>query len=271
MMKNMIPDRERKQKLEARLTGCEFGSKVLAFVTVDSTNLVLKRELERLPHGTLAIAEEQTFGRGRRGRSWQSPAGTGVWMSLLIKNLPKTDKAPMITIVAALAVARALREISDADCLIKWPNDIVLGGRKICGILTEMCTTENGQMGIIVGIGINISQCEFPAELAQTATSLKIETGCEFDRLEIVGRIMCHFEDLYRQFLQGGDLQNLQEEYNQLLVNAGKEIQIISEHDPFRGIGIGIDAQGRLLVESGGTVKAVLSGEVSVRGIYGYC
>lgn len=264
-----VPDRLTRHELESRLADCEFGRTVLAFDRVPSTNQVLKENMDERPHGMLAIAEEQTMGKGRRGRAWQSPPGTGIWMSLLLKNMRQPELGPMVTIVAALAVERAIGETL-GDVRIKWPNDIVIRGKKVCGILTEMSAEVDYVHGIVVGIGINVHQTEFPEELSETATSLYLETGKHFSRPELVERILRHFEKLYELFLRDGDVRSLCEEYNGALVNAGEKIRVIAGEESFTGIGQGIDSRGRLLVQTDGGVRTVRSGEVSVRGVYGY-
>ncbi|MCD8119156.1 MAG: biotin--[acetyl-CoA-carboxylase] ligase [Lachnospiraceae bacterium] len=315
------PDHLTRHELESRLWDCAFGHEVLAFDRVTSTNQVLKEGMDDRPHGLLAVAEEQTMGKGRRGRAWQSPPGTGIWMSLLIKDLHRTECAPMVTLVAALAVRQAIEEMlgraeipdgePDGTCeemsvpeifagkptdmsgeeeaalehdtgkpiesaatlpqvQIKWPNDIVIGGKKVCGILTEMVTEVDYLHGIIVGIGINVHQAKFPPEIAQTATSLYLATGRHPNRPELAERILRGFEKKYDIFSKDQDLRSLRGEYNRALANAGKQIRVLDGEDSFNGIGVGIDDGGRLLVETPEGMKTVRSGEVSVRGIYGY-
>lgn len=291
-----VPDRLTKHELESRLVDCPFGREVLAFDRVSSTNQVLKEGMDEKPHGLLAIAEEQTTGKGRRGRAWQSPPGTGIWMSLLLKDLHETECASMVTLVAALAVKQAIDEAlqrsaerddmtvpgigrqaggqdeekSASAVRIKWPNDLVIGGKKVCGILTEMVTEVDYLHGIIVGIGINVHQEDFPPDISQTATSLYLTTGRHLNRPELVELILRCFQKKYEIFSKDLSLRSLRSEYNGALVNAGEQIRVIDGENSFSGVGVGIDDSGRLLVETEDGLEAVRSGEVSVRGIYGY-
>ena len=180
-------------------------------------------------------------------------------------------KAPMLTLVMALAVARAIREQTGAEALIKWPNDIVVQGRKICGILTEMSTEMTWINYVVIGIGINVNQNEFPEELKDCASSLKMETGRRFRRSHLIAAVMEHFEMYYEQFLQEGSLAGFRKEYNELLVNKDRQVKILEPGNHYEAYALGIDDTGELIVEKeDGSVQNIFAGEVSVRGIYGY-
>ena len=173
------------------------------FKETDSTNIQAKAGGEKgEPHGTLYVAESQEWEEGRRGRRWESPAGESIYMSLLLRPEFPPVKAPMLTLVMALAVARALREQTGVDVQIKWPNDLVVQGRKICGILTEMSIEMTWINYVVIGIGINVNQNEFPEDLKDCASSLKMETGRRFRRSHLIAAVMEHFEMYYEQFLQ---------------------------------------------------------------------
>lgn len=264
-----VPDKISKHELESRLSDCEFGRRVLYFDSTQSTNQVLRADPE-LEHGVLAVADEQTMGRGRRGRSWQSPPGTGISMSFLIRDLHDPERCTMITILAALAVRKALNRVTGMECMIKWPNDILIHERKVCGILTEMSTEESYVNWVIVGIGINVSQTGFDEELREKATSLLLEGGKKYNRADIIEWVMRYFEEYYGKFRQGKDLSAFTEEYNNALINAGRKVEAQSEREIITGVGAGIDSRGRFIVDQGGTCKLIASGEVSVRGVYGY-
>lgn len=192
-------------------------------------------------------------------------------MSLLLRPEFQPVKAPMLTLVMALAVARALRERTGVDVQIKWPNDLVVQGRKICGILTEMSTEMTWINYVVIGIGINVNQNEFPEELKDCASSLKMETGRRFRRSHLIAAVMEHFEMYYEQFLQEGSLAGFRKEYNALLVNKDRQVKILEPGNHYEAYALGINDTGELIVEKeDGSVQNIFAGEVSVRGIYGY-
>lgn len=261
---------------EAELLSClktEWaGGRTVYFDATDSTNVQAKRLAEaHAPHGTLVVSDRQDGGKGRRGRSWASPSGVGIWMSLILRPEIAPSSASMLTLAAALAVREGIREETGLSPLIKWPNDLVLNGMKICGILTEMSTELMEIQYVITGIGINVNQREFPSEIRDTATSLSLEAGRCFRRSSLIAAILKAFEKDYAAFLKTGDLSLLLEEYNACLVNRGKEVCILDPSGEYRAVAEGIDESGSLLVTlPDGTRREIISGEVSVRGIYGY-
>lgn len=248
------------------------GAKLVYYPETDSTNN-RARQLgeEGWPHGTLAVADCQLAGKGRRGRNWASPRGTGIWMSLLLRPKLAPQEASMVTLVAALAVAKGIRQSCGLDSRIKWPNDIVCSGKKVCGILTEMSTEVEWIRYVVVGIGINVNTRSFPEELKDRATSLKIELGRDVKRAKIVAAVMEAFEGYYEIYEKDRDLSELIQEYNQLSANVGKDVRVLDPKGEYSGRALGIDSSGSLLVQcQDGQVRPVISGEVSVRGIYGY-
>ena len=248
------------------------GREVYYFDQIDSTNTRAKQLGEKgAPHGTLVIAEEQSAGRGRRGRAWKSPGGSSIYMSMLLRPEIPPTKAPMLTLVMGVSTAEGLREYTGLDIQIKWPNDIILKGKKLAGILTEMSTEIDCVNYIVIGTGINVNVTRLPKELAEKATSLRMETGQIMRRSEIIASIMKRFEKNYGLFMENGDLRPLQKKYNNLLLTREKEVRIISGKEAYLAYALGINENGELMVrESDGTMKAISGGEISVRGICGY-
>lgn len=269
--------------------------KEIHYEELDSTNLQAKRlarqrkdEMGQVQgsgdteSGIVLTADLQTAGRGRLGRSWESPRGAGLWMSLLFRPELPPASASMLTLVAALAVARGIEEVSSVRTQIKWPNDLVADGKKVCGILTEMHANLHQIEYVVIGIGINVNTTEFPEELQQKATSLYLcsEQKTELDILK--KEILKSFDQLYKEFCRCGDLSALRTVYEEQLANKGREVRILpadsqktggmeKSGDSLCGTCLGINEKGELLVRrADGFVETVVSGEVSVRGIYGY-
>ena len=236
----------------------------------DSTNLWIKRlAKEGASEGTLALAEFQSAGRGRLGRSWEVPEGTSVMMSILLRPKFEPQYAPTLTLVMGMAVAKAVKNLG-FDVSIKWPNDVVVSHKKICGILTEMGVRDGKIDYAVIGVGINVNIKEFPEEMADKATSLYLESGKEFDRSQIPGLVMEAFEEFYEKFLATCDLSGLKEEYESILANYNQPVRVLAK-EPYEGVARGITDGGELLVEkTDGTIVAVSAGEVSVRGLYSY-
>ena len=236
----------------------------------DSTNLWIKRlAKEGASEGTLALAEFQSAGRGRLGRSWEVPEGTSVMMSILLRPKFEPQYAPTLTLVMGMAVAKAVKTLG-FDVSIKWPNDVVVSHKKICGILTEMGVRDGKIDYAVIGVGINVNIREFPEEMADKATSLYLESGKEFDRSQIPGLVMEAFEEYYEKFAATCDLSGLKEEYESILANYDQPVRVLAK-EPYEGVARGITDGGELLVEkTDGTIVAVSAGEVSVRGLYSY-
>ena len=237
---------------------------------IDSTNLWIKRlAKEGAPEGTLALAEFQSAGRGRLGRSWEVPEGTSVMMSILLRPKFEPQYAPTLTLVMGMAVAKAVKSLG-FDVSIKWPNDVVVSHKKICGILTEMGVRDGKIDYAVIGVGINVNIKEFPEEMVDKATSLYLESGKEFDRSQIPGLVMEAFEEYYEKFAATCDLSGLKEEYESILANYNQPVRVLAK-EPYEGVARGITDGGELLVEkTDGTIVAVSAGEVSVRGLYSY-
>lgn len=265
------PDLMNKVELESIRNTTWAGQEIYYYDVTDSTNIRAKELAEEgHPGGTLVVADRQEAGRGRRGRSWDSPPGTGIFMSLLLKPEMNPNHASMLTLVAAMAVARAISKCAGTEALIKWPNDIVIGGKKICGILTEMSAQFDFINHIVIGIGINVHNEHFPEEIAETAGSILLQTGKRIRRAELIEQILEQFEHYYAIFMETEDLSGLVKEYNSILVNMNKSVRVLDPKEPFEGKAMGITKKGELIVDTWESRKMVSSGEVSVRGLYGY-
>lgn len=197
------PDVLLSDEIQSQLETKWFGRKISYFDVIDSTNSEIKRQAEKeLIPGMLAIAEKQTLGRGRKERHWESPAKTGIWMSFAVKPDLPPYKASMITLVTALAVAKAIKDVTGLNTEIKWPNDIVIGSRKVVGILTEMSAEMTTINYVVIGIGINVNMESFPAELEDKATSLYIAGGTKVRRSSIVAKFGKYFENIMKSFVR---------------------------------------------------------------------
>ncbi|KAE9636214.1 MAG: BirA family transcriptional regulator [Epulopiscium sp.] len=248
------------------------GRKIVHYHQIDSTNKEAKKlAASGEKEGTIVISEEQLAGRGRLGRTWISPAGTGIWMSVILRPSIAPTDASKITLLAGLAVCEGIKEATGLPVQIKWPNDLVLHNKKICGILTEMSAEMEKINYIILGIGINVNTDSFPEDLKNTATSLKIEGEKEYDRKEIVKAILMYLEQYYELYMKNQDMEDLLEKYKNHCLTLGKEVKIIHRNEEFIGKAVDLSKEGELMVEKqDGQVITVFSGEVSVRGLYGY-
>lgn len=248
------------------------GRNLKFYESIGSTNAQAKAEAENgAPHGTLVVADMQTAGRGRRGRGWDSPAGTNIYFTLALKPDFLPDKAAMLTLVMAHAVSRGITLETGLQCGIKWPNDIVVKGRKVCGILTEMSAEPDYIQYVVIGVGINVGKQEFAPALADKAVNLEEVCGGSVSRSSLLAHIMSAFEEDYELFEAAGDLSGLLTSYNEMLVNRDAQVRVLDPKGEYNGVARGITAGGELLVETeDGSIREVYAGEVSVRGIYGY-
>lgn len=265
-------------EIESYLNPDGFCKRVEYHGSIDSTNLRAKYLAEKgEPEGTLVVAEEQTAGRGRRGRGWVAEPVVGIWMSLVLRPVLPPAALSGITLIAALAVNRAIRENCGVESQIKWPNDIILNGKKLCGILTEVSSETDYLHYAVTGIGINVNTVQFPPDMAEYATSIYQQTGQWVDRAALIGRFANIYGGYYQRYVQDGHMGSFIEEYDRMLANRNRQVKVyhgmVEEADPSAaetGIARGIDESGALLVEIDGCYKRIVSGEVSVRGLYGY-
>lgn len=262
-----MTERYGQQALEHALQTKRLGRPLHFYAETDSTNArIAALAAAGAAEGALAVAELQTAGRGRRGRAWQAPAGTGIWMSLLLRPAIPPTQAPLLTLLAGLAVTAAIRGETGLSPQIKWPNDILLDGKKLVGILTEMDGDMDAVRAVTLGIGINVNTEAFPPELADTATSLLLAGGRAYDRAALLARVLAEFEARYDVFLTAGFAPFLAE-YRADCMTIGAEVWVIGR-EYWAGTALDITPEGELLVRRAdtGAEEVVFSGEVSIRG-----
>lgn len=237
--------------------------------TLTSTNTVLRDAARNgAPHGSLCLCECQTGGRGRLGRSWSSPEGMGVWLSVLLRPDMTPERAPLITFCAALAMNRAIRSVCGLSPAIKWPNDVVLDGRKVCGVLMEMGFDQDGGMFIIAGTGLNVRRGAYPPELADRAVALE-ELTARLSRSDLIAAYLNAMEDVLAS-VEAQGLAGIMDEFRAASCTLGSQVQVIAPEETFTGVAEDMDETGALLVRTDSGLRRVLAGDVSVRGVMGY-
>jgi len=262
-----LPDLLRPEEVYPRLTTKILGREICYFSSIASTNdEAKKRAMAGCPEGTLVITEMQLGGRGRLSRGWFSPMAKGIWFSIVLRPPFPPQEAPKCTLMAAVAVNRAIREVAGIFCGIKWPNDILCNGRKLVGILTEMSAEMDAINHIVIGVGINVNidPSEIPVELKATATSVSMEAGFEISRIDLFAKVLEKMEELYLQVKSEG-FSSVLEAWRQESVTLGRMVNVIGFDKSFVGKAVDIDAEGALLVETEQGVERVLAGDVSIR------
>lgn len=247
------------------------GRNLCCFETVDSTNNYLKKNAALLPDGTVAVTDEQTAGKGRRGNNWTTNKGQALAMSFLIKNV-SIEEMPPVTLICGLAAAKTFNALCGGGFLIKWPNDIVCEGKKVCGILCESKISKE-YCATVCGIGVNISQNkEFFDKIGlPNAASLKMLKG-DFDRETVAAEILNRFEEIYLSLKRGGKDKTAEfyREYTKICITLGRKVRAVSETGELVGTAESLGSDGTLIVRCGDKTVAVSAGEVSIRGIMGY-
>ncbi len=265
-----IPDILTASVIREAARGTQFGSRVHHHYSVGSTMDEAADLAHRgAPHGAIVVAEEQTAGRGRMGRAWHSERSGGIYCSLVLRPPPEgkplpAARAPILTLSAALAVADAVEEIAGVRADLRWPNDVLAGGRKCCGILTEMTAEAERVRHIVLGIGLNVSQREFPPEVAAEATSLARVAGRRVSRAAALAAMLAALDRRLRQFLDFGGAAILSEFEKRSSFAHGRHVRVESEGLSFTGLTQGLDASGFLLVlrDDLGEVEPILAGKV---------
>ena len=243
------------------------GKDIQYYKEVISTNNQAKLAAQQdADEGTIIVSESQTSGRGRLARGWYSPAEKGIWFSVILRPHFLPQEAPKCTLMAAVAIAKAIETITELQVGIKWPNDILYNKQKLVGILTEMNAEMDCINYIIIGMGVNVNiqKDEFPVELQQIATSLAILKGEKISRVKLLNEILFQIETLYNIAQTEGFVKIL-EEWKKYSVTLGKTVDVIGINDTFVGVAMDIDADGALLVKTEAGLKRVLAGDVSIR------
>ncbi len=260
-----VPDILAPQLLTHGLQGTPFAKRIYHFFKIDSTNTVaMQLGDEGEPHGAVVLAEEQTAGRGRAGRKWVSEKSSGIHATILLRPPTPPAQAAVLTLVAGLAARDAVADETGLAPDVRWPNDLLLGGKKFCGILTEMRAEPDRVHYAVVGIGINVNQTRMPAELDSIATSLRIESGRIHSRIELLIRLLRHLDRYYNQFIGEGPKPILERFAAVSSYYRGKRVRISTATETFEGTTAGLEASGVLRVaREDGRIEAVVSGDVA--------
>ena len=247
-------------EIRSNLQTSYMGKKIYFYKEVDSTNLVARKLAdEGALEGTIVLAERQRSGKASGGKKWISPSG-GVWMTIILRPDVEPNKAPQLTLVTGVAVAETLIEECGLDVEIKWPNDILIGNKKVSGILTEVKTNIVGVDYVLVGVGIDLN-IDIPPELSDTATSLQAELEKEIRGAELIQKFLKNFEDNYNEF-KAGNFPYILNKWRNLSGTVGKYVELHRKGGVVRGEAVGISKNGRLVLEmENGSLKKVISGE----------
>jgi BirA family biotin operon repressor/biotin-[acetyl-CoA-carboxylase] ligase len=256
-----FPDRFEPEFLEPYLEEKVQGIEVIYKEEVDSTNTFLRRFAENAREGTLCIAERQTQGRGRRGRSWFSLEGKSLTFSLLLRpNLP-LGSCVLCTLLAGLSLGRALRSLG-FPAELKWPNDVLLRGKKVAGVLLEAESDFDCVPLMVLGVGVNVNLTREDLAALPFATSLYAEEGRKIPRIEVLRAFLSHFIPEYVRLRETGDFSSWVLEYNAMCTILGQEITVLGGKEKIRGIAKRVDASGALWVEEGGEERPITWGEI---------
>ena len=261
-----VPDILLPDLLRKRMKGSLFGKRFHHFFKTDSTNHVaMELGYAGEPEGAVVLAEEQTAGRGRVGRSWHSERGTGIYATLLLRPTLSPAQAPLLTMVAGLSARAAIQAQTGMSVDLKWPNDLLLGGAKVGGILTEMHAEPSLVRFVVIGLGINVNQEKFPAEIAGLATSLRKESGGKsHSRLELLVRLLGQFESDYNQLLREGSAYIVDRFQRESDFADGKRVKVETGFETYFGKTNGLSPEGMLMVKrDDGRVMTVIAGDVS--------
>lgn len=260
-----VPDKLSIDDLKRQLKSDTFGKSILLFDSVESTqNLARAAAEEGAAEGTLFIAEQQVSGRGRMGRQWVSPRGKGIWMSMVLRPTVPIHFAPQLTLLTAVALCRSLKKLTALPIGIKWPNDLLIDGKKISGILLESAAEEERLRYVIAGIGIsvNLETEDYAEELLDKATSLAIASGQKWDRVDVIADFLKEWEQLYNLYQEQG-FSSIITLWEALSVSLGKKVRLLTPQGDMVGVPIGLDESGAIRIrQEDGTEKSVFSAEM---------
>ncbi|MBD3426079.1 MAG: biotin--[acetyl-CoA-carboxylase] ligase [Candidatus Omnitrophica bacterium] len=242
----------------------KFGKKnIYHYESIDSTNNKAYELAESgEPEGTVVIAENQTQGKGRMGRRWVSPKGTGIYMSLIVRPDAEMDEIPAMTLITAYCIIKAVKDASGLEARMKWPNDVIVNGKKLCGILTEIKAQPDQVNFLVLGIGVNVNTPS--SKLPPEGTSIKNECGCEIDRPDLARGILTQFEKGYTRFTNEG-FGAIRKECMDCSFTLGKKVKVLEHHRSIEGEAVDIDEKGALIIRTAsGEKRRVFSGDVDV-------
>jgi BirA family transcriptional regulator, biotin operon repressor / biotin---[acetyl-CoA-carboxylase] ligase len=260
-----VPDILLPDLLRKRLKGSLFGKRLYHFFKTDSTNrIAMELGYAGEPDGAVVLAEEQTGGRGRAGRNWLSERGNGIYATLLLRPRLAPVHAPLLTMLAGISARSAIQAQTELRVDLKWPNDLLLDGLKVGGILTEMHAEPSQVRFVVIGLGINVNQEKFPAEISLLATSLRKVSGRTHSRLEILVRLLSQFESDYNRFLREGPSYVVERFQLESDFASGKRVRVDTGMETYLGTSSGLSPEGLLLVKKDdGRVMTVIAGDVT--------
>jgi BirA family biotin operon repressor/biotin-[acetyl-CoA-carboxylase] ligase len=262
------PDRIVGLDIEVGLGSHIVGTSVVSFDSVSSTiDVASSLAAEGAPEGTVVAAESQTGARGRLGRKWSSPGGVGIWTSIILRPQLPPRAAPKLTLLTAVSVATVLADRYGVDARIKWPNDVIVNGRKICGALTELVAEQDAVRYVIVSFGLNVNQTRsaFPPEVADLATSMRIETGRRHDRPEVFRRVLRELDRQYMEFGERHGDDRLLDRWRERSCTLGRHVRVQLRDGIVEGVARDVDGDGSLIVETpGGATQSVAYGDVTI-------
>jgi len=250
-----------------RLRTATIGQRLYAFRTIGSTNDFARRlGRNKEPEGSVVVAEQQTRGRGRLGRPWQSPSGVGIWLSVLLRPRMETSELGILPLFAGLCVAEAVEETTGLSPLLKWPNDVLLGSRKFCGILSESEFRHERLDFVVIGVGMNVNQREvdFPPELRDQATSLRLATGDTVDRIALLAKLLQVLDRNYRTASEKG-FGSFLEPWKERCPFLGRPVEVTLADEAYRGVFSDVAPDGALLLQTEDGVRTFSAGEITLR------
>ncbi len=263
-----VPDILRERDIKQGLKTKTMGRELVLLPEVDSTNiLAMELASKGSPEGTVVVAETQSGGKGRLGRTWISPKGN-LYLSVILRPMIPVHKAPLITMMGAVAVASAIRTVCQVAAVIKWPNDILISGKKVSGLLTEMSAEQDQIRHIVLGIGVNVNMAPetLPPEIRVFSTSLSAEAGDRINRTVLLQEHLRSFERWYQVFLANSP--EVLREWQKLNMTVGSQIRVVGAGETLEGLAQGIDEDGRLIIRlDDGSIRFVSAGDVSLRNV----